>query len=214
MKEEPAINEELLTRWIDGQTTPEENARMESMCAHQPELAAERQSASALGNLLRQHLPAAQEPPSPEFFNSGIMTEIRRSMPAPAAARSAPRWMEWLRSPWFAPAASAALVAVGFMAWQGRATTTPQAFVSTIYAPDPRVQASTFFSEEAGATVIDLQNLEALPNDREVRAFDIASSEPAAPGSPQILFAAARPEQPVMVLNLDSRETPRISVLQ
>jgi hypothetical protein len=49
--------------------------------------------------------------------------------------------------------------------------------VVQVYAPDERVTARAWVSEEAEATVIDLENLEALPDDHEVRAFAVAGGE-------------------------------------
>ncbi len=213
MKEEPAITEELLTRWIDGVATAEENTHIESRSARHPALETERRAAMSLGNLLREHLPSSQEPPSADFFTSSVMSEIRRTSAVPPLRRSGTSWLERLRAPWFAPVASAALVAAGFMLWNTRHQQGAATAASNLYAPDPRVVATSYFSEEAGATVIDLDNLDALPNDREVRAFDIANSEPPAPGQPHVLFAAARPGEAVMVLSKDGREVPRISIL-
>lgn len=213
------LNEDLLTRWIDGQLTPEESALIEQQAALMPELQLEKEQASQLGDLLRTHLPAIQEPPSPEFFTSSIMEEIRRELPATGTtARKSrpPAWLRWLEIPWIAPLASAAAVAVGFMLWNNAAGTTAGPSGSPLaqtYTPDPKITASAWYSEEAEATVIDLQNLDAVPDDREIKAFDVASAEPSQPGEPTVLYAAGS-KRPVMVLSKDARENPRITTLQ
>ena len=135
-------------------------------------------------------------------------------MPAPgtATARPSPRW-GWLRAQWFAPLASAAAVAVVFFVWNHREPSVAPGLLAQTYTPDPKVTASTYYSEEAGATVIDLHNLDAVPDDHEVRAFDVASAEPAEPGSPQVFYAANDDARPVLVLSRDGREAPRVSVV-
>lgn len=210
------LNEDLLTRWVDGQLTPEEAALVAEQSAQSPELLRDKQAAMQIGTLLREHLPVSLEPPSPEFFTSSIMEEIRRELPAAApatAARPSPLW-GWLRAPWFAPLASAAAVAVVFLVWNHRETSSAPGLLAQTYTPDPKVTASTYYSEEAEATVIDLQNLDAVPDNHEVRAFDVASAEPAEPGSPQVFYAANDISRPVLVLSKDGREAPRVSVVR
>lgn len=212
------LNDDLLTRWIDGQLTPEEAALVEQQAAAMPELMLDKQAAGHIGDLLRSHLPATLEPPSPDFFTSSIMEEIRRESPAAAAkpARTSrlPAWLRWMEIPWFAPLASAAAVAVGFLLWnQANAPVQAGAQLAQTYAPDSKITASAWYSEEAGATVIDLQNLDAVPDDREIKAFDVASADPGNPGEPTVLYAAADATRPVMVLSKDSRDTPRITTV-
>lgn len=213
---QPPINEDLLTRWIDGQLTPEEAALLEQKAAAMPELLIEKESAGRVGDLLRRHLPVSLEPPSPEFFTSRIMEEIRTASPAPAAARPSrlPAWLSWMRAAWFAPLASAAAVAVAFIAWNHRSGGEPAGAAALTYTPNPRVIASSYFSEEAGATVIDLSNLDPVPDDQEIRAFELSSAEPPEPGEPVIFYAASDRSRPVAVLSKDSRDTPRITAVQ
>ena len=209
------LNEDLLTRWVDGQLTPEETAFVTEQVAKSPELFRDKEATIHIGALLREHLPVTLEPPSPEFFTSGIMEEIRRGHPAaPVQAVRPSRLPEWLRARWFMPFASAAAVAVAFIAWNHRSTNAPTVQFAQTYTPDPRITASAYYSEEAGATVIDLQNLDAVPDDREIKAFDVASTEPPAPGMPQVLYAANDASRPVLVLSKDGRETPRVSVVR
>lgn len=210
------LNEELLTRWIDGQLTPAEQAMVERALAAQPLLGRERESAQQLGSLLRQHLPANQKPPSPEFFTSRIMEEIH-GVPVVkvrvAGAARASGLMSWLRQPWFAPLASAAVVALLFLASNGARPGAGPASGVSAYAPDPNVTAMAFYSEEAEATVIDLQGLQAVPDDREIRAYDVADAAPAGPGKPLIFHAANDPDRAIMVLAPDLAEGPRFHEL-
>ena len=210
------LNEELMTRWIDGHLSPAEMAAVERALAAEPLLARERESARRLGGLLRLHLPCTMEPPSPEFFTSRIMDEIQGSPVvktlAPAAARRAGS-VSWFKQPWFAPLASAAAVALLFLATNGSRSTGNASNVARAYAPDPKVVASAFYSEEAGATVIDLKGLDAVPDDREIRAYDVADAAPATPGKPLVLHAANDPDRAIMVLAPDTSGNPRFREL-
>jgi hypothetical protein len=179
------LNEELMTRWIDGHLTPD------------------------LGGLLRQHLPSVMEPPSPEFFTSRIMEEIKGASVVTLPVARPAGFRSWLRQPWFAPLASAAAVALLFLAMNGARPGAAATSVARAYAPDPKVVANAFYSEEAGAVVIDLQGLEAVPDDREIRAYDVADAAPAAPGQPLVLHAATDPDRAILVLSPDASAGPR-----
>ena len=198
------LNEELMTRWIDGHLSPVEMAAVERALAAEPALVREKESARKLGGLLRQHLPATMEPPSPEFFTSRIMEEIQGA-PVMTATPSAPargvvRAIPWFRQQWFAPFASAAAVALLFLATNGPRSVGNTSSVARAYAPDPNVVVCAFYSEAAGATVIDLKGLEAVPDDREIRAFDVADADAPTPGQPLVLHAANDPARAVLVL--------------
>lgn len=206
------LNEDLLTRWVDGHLTPEEAALVAEQSASTPGLLREKLAAAHIGALLREHLPVSLEPPSPEFFTSSIMEEIRRELPAaPVRAARASRLRDWLRTPWFAPIASAAVVAIAFMAWNHRADHAPPAQFAQTYTPDPKITANSYYSVEAEATVIDLQNLDAVPDEHQIKAYDVASAEPPAPGMPQVFYAANDTGRAVFVLSKNGRETPRVS---
>lgn len=221
------MNEELMTRWIDGQLSPEEQASVSLLLADQPALELEKQSALHLGGLLRSHLPATLEPPSPDFFTSRIMDEIRSqtaTMPvaknlktaaaATAGGSGGSSFWSWLRRPWFAPLASAAAVAIVFGVIDGSHSGKSVSMdTARIYAPDPNVVAKAFYSDSAEATVIDLQGLQPVPNDRQIRAFDLASAEPAEPGQPQTFYAANAPERAEVVLTAAAGSAPRLREL-
>lgn len=197
------LNEELMTRWIDGQLSPTELEIVERALAAEPLLTREKDSAQRLGGLLRQHLPANLEPASPEFFTSRIMEDIQSvalvETVTPAAARTT-GFMSWFKLPWFAPLASAALVALLFLAANGRQPAGTSLDVARVYTPDPNVVANSYYSEEAGATVIDLQGLPAVPDELEIRAYHVAEAAPVEPGKPQVLHAANDPGRAIMVL--------------
>lgn len=220
MNQPQPLNEDLLTRWIDGQLSPAESALVERQIAASPEWQQQKEAASLLGTLLREHLPARQEPSSPDFFNSSIMHEICAAQPVKSSAAPVERvsvfsrWLQALRQPWFAPVASATAVAVAFMVWNHRPAAAARETLAQTYTPDPRVVASSFYSEDAGAIVIDLQNLDDVPDEREIKAFDVASVEqPAAAGQELVLYAASDRARPVLVLSKDARDIPLLTAV-
>jgi hypothetical protein len=169
MNDDPKLNpeEEECVRWIDGVLSPERLRELEESVP--PEWLRERMAARRTGDLLRSSLVAAVEPPAAEFLTGSIMEAVaREGRVVPRGAGR--RWQ------WFAPLASAAAVAAGFMIWNARHPAGGLPVVQ-VYAPDERVTARAWVSEEAEATVIDLENLEALPDDHEIRAFAEAGGD-------------------------------------
>ena len=219
--EEQNPDEALLTRWMDGQLdTAAEQSTLDRLLAVDPGLSGAKDGAERLGRLLRSHLPATLEPPSADFFTSRLMREIEsEALPVAAVAkrRASPAGVanvRWWQAPWFAPLASAAAVAALFLAVNGGpALSGRPSDAARAYAPDPKVVASAFFSNEAEATVIDLAGLQAVPDSREIRAFDLASAEPAVPGRPAVYFAVSDPDRPVLVMNPDTANGPALREL-
>jgi hypothetical protein len=214
------LNDDTLTRWIDNELPAKEASLLNQRASATPELLREREAASQLGELLRQHLPAKLDPPSPEFFTMSVMDEVTRDLPArPVEAdksRRVPAWLSFLRTPWFSPLASAAVVAVAFLTWNHFSGTTGGGSVaqSFTYAPDPSVVANTYYSQDAEATVIDLQHLAPVPNEREIKAFDVASSGPSIPGQPTVFVASNDPKRVVFVLSKDGIGAPRVASIR
>lgn len=217
-KPERPVSEDMLTRWIDGRLQPDELASIESQAAEHPGLLREKEHADAIGRMLRNAMPSSQEPPSADFFTSQLMDQIRQEAAPVRPPVAAPGLMQrlagLLRTPWFMPVASAAAVALVFLAMDrgGSARSDRGGSFADVYVPDPKVTASAYYSEDAAADVIDLKGLEPLPADRMVRAYDVASADNAEPGEPQVLVSNAEPDRVVMVLNADGR-APKISVL-
>ncbi len=211
------LNDDTFTRWIDGELPAKEASLLDERASATPELLFSKDCASQLGELLRQHLPSKLEPPSPEFFTMSVMEEVTRDLPV-RSFTSTPvvskfrNWFSFLRTPWFAPLASAAAVAVAFLTWNHftGGTNTGGPSLTQTYTPDPNVTASAYVSNDAGAFVIDLQNLTPVPDARDIRAFDVASAEAAAPGEPVVLYASSDHSRAVMVLSRDALDAPRI----
>lgn len=215
------LNDEIMTRWMDGELSPAELDVMQQVLQQQPhlQLEAEREATLQIGNLLRTHLPSSLEPHSPDFFTSRIMEEIHASggaQPLPASgSKSRTAWFSFLKQPWFAPLASAAAVAVVFLVSNGLQSdgSSKRNGTARVYAPDSRVTASAYYSESAEATVIELQGLEAVPDDREIRAYDLAGSDVVTPGAPRVFHAANNPGKARLVLSPDGAGSPRIHEL-
>ena len=63
---------------------------------------------------------------------------------------------------------------------------------------------------KAGATVIDLTGLTAIPDAQEIKAFNVATSEAVVPGSTQRFFAANDPQKLLFVLFANDDGGPQI----
>lgn len=161
-----------------------------------PEWLAEKTSAEHLGELLRGHLPPVIEPPSAEFFTSQIMAQITPSRTL-KPQREAQSLFQSFRH-WFAPLTTAAAVlVVGGILLKRESSTGIRPFA---YTPIANVTATLAFNEAAGATVIDLNGLQAIPDSREIKAFNVASGTAFAPGTPQRYYAANDPAKLLFVL--------------
>lgn len=178
-------DEELITRWIDGELDPAEMAELRELLEREPGLAERAKvEAAELGETLRRELPSSLEPPYPDFFNSQIGKRIREGAAPPAAASPAGEpfsvW-SWLKSPFTLGAAAAACLAFVFARGGGGAGDSPLPPI-TAYAPDPMVTvAKAEFDEDAGATVILLTGLPRIPDSVEVTGRTIATHVPSGP---------------------------------
>lgn len=173
-----------------------------------PEWQQEKAAAQQLGQLLRSHLPSHAEPPSAEFFTSQIMAQITPAGPVRAEVSARAGLMDIFRR-WFAPLATAAAVLVvgGIMMKRQAAGGSREAFA---YTPIANVKATLDFNEEAGATVIDLTGLTAIPDAQEIKAFNVATSEAVVPGSTQRFLAANDPQKLLFVLFANDDGGPQI----
>ncbi len=173
-----------------------------------PEWQQEKAAAQQLGQLLRSHLPSHAEPPSAEFFTSQIMAQITPAGPARAEVSARSGFMDVFRR-WFAPLATAAAVLVvgGLMMKRETAGGSREAFA---YTPIANVKASLDFNKDAGATVINLTGLTAIPDAREIKAFNVASTGAVAPGATQRFYAANDPDILLFVLHATDDGGPQI----
>ena len=169
-------DEERLALWVEDELDTAGRAAVDAWAATQPEWLERRELARQMKALLREKLPAAEEPPYAEFFNARIAREIERESVAatpvaPAMSSSGRSWR------WFLPATAVAGMMLCF--WAGTRITPPSVTVSApsrvmpapvpvLYTPEKGVKAAYFASEPADAMVIVLDGVAAFPDSFEV----------------------------------------------
>jgi negative regulator of sigma E activity len=203
-------DEEKLTQWIDGEI---DDAEVEELLAANPELRAEKEAARSLGKLLKGELKGGEEIPFPEFFNRQVhrfIEEERKIEEQQAAYADA---TEKTLFPWFhfwRNAAAAALlvllgVFIGVAFFDSRET--GSRIVST-YTPDPGVAAKLFYHDDAKATVLLLDGLQAIPASHEITGHQTANYRPGPGNYFSALFSTAN--EPALVLVKDGADIPHI----
>ncbi|MFT4175823.1 MAG: hypothetical protein QM627_04135 [Luteolibacter sp.] len=168
-------DEAKLALWLEDELHGEEHAAVEQWAAQQPEHLAAREEIRRWKQLLAGTVPASEEPPFPDFFNSRLMQAIRET-PAPVAMETGERkesfWLSF-RS-WFLPASAFAGMALAF--WVGMKTQSPvsSSAVATeaktewhpiVYTPDNLVNAVWKNHDEA--SVIVLQGVRPIPDEMD-----------------------------------------------
>lgn len=190
----------LLARWLDDELEGDELAAVEAWVATRPEHAAAREENRRWKAWLTRAVPAAEEPPYPDFFNTRIARAIEVATPAVPAGQ-APRLAMWRRL--LLPAGALAGMALAFLAGtRTRPAETEFDFASApraipvgpvVYTPEKGVKAEWIESE--AATVIVIHGMEAIPDstdfsrtaaDPRPREIDrTAGLEPNSPGTPE-----------------------------
>jgi hypothetical protein len=148
------------------------------MMAADPLLREEAESLRKLGESLRTHVAMERPVPNADFFNSRIQQRIAEAQRAEervqsAAATPATSWLGWLRMPWTI-AGAAALLSIGVWMLQGEK---PQTQILSLYTPKAGVQATSFHSDEANATVLMLDGLDVIPADKNIVGLTVHHSE-------------------------------------
>jgi len=165
-------DETTLARWLDDDLEGAELAAFEASHRADATLLARRQELRAWRASLAAAIPADIEPAYPEFFNHRIAKAIRERIPKP---HSAPSTAAFWRA-WWMPATAAAGMVLAF--WLGTKTGgTPQVVTlanpaagqvavqgPTVYTPEHGVDAKSFSSSDAAATVIVLEGVDAIPD--------------------------------------------------
>ena len=180
-------DEEMLALWVEDELDAASAATVEAWAASQPEWLTRREEARQVRSLLRAHLPASEEPPYADFFNSRISREIAReaaaAAPAPAPARR--HAGGFLR--WFLPATAVAGMALCFWAGTRMVSSSPaappQAAGPVLYTPEQGVSADYFNSSSADAMVIVLDGVSAFPDSFELPDTAAVEKEPEATAS-------------------------------
>jgi hypothetical protein len=165
-------DETRLALWLEDEIHGEELAAFEQWVAGRPELLEERAKTRRWREMMAAALPAAEEPPYPDFFNARVARAIHELEASPTPAAKAPRAFSW-RS-WFMPLSACAGMAFAF--WLGGkkqpelvetdVTTLPRAIIvdPIPYVPEVGVEAEWFESADASATVIVLSGVHAIPD--------------------------------------------------
>lgn len=160
-------DEATLALWLDDELTGGELAAVESWAGTQPDQLAAREEIRNWRSMISRAIPAVEDPPYPDFFNSRIQQSIRDS--APKISKKSFSWNFWLM-----PVAACAGMVLAF--WVGTKTgvTAPEYDVSNapkaipvqplVYTPEKGVEAEWFASPNASATVIVLNGVAAIPD--------------------------------------------------
>lgn len=164
-------DETKLALWLEDELPEEEFATFEAWATGRPEQIAARAQIRRWRELIATAIPAEEEPPYPDFFNTRVARAIREQTPQPAAvAQRRGGWKSLLM-----PLAACAGMALAF--WLGMQTkpATPEVVVVEgapraipvepfVYTPEIGVQAERFASSNASATVIVLNGVAAIPD--------------------------------------------------
>ena len=161
-------DEATLALWLEDELTGEELAAVESWAAGRPDQLAARDEIRKWRGMVSSALPATEEPPYPEFFNSRVMQGIRESAPRKVERKTA------FFHNWWIPMAACAGMALAF--WVGTKTQPAEPLYNVagapraipvdplLYTPEKGVDAEWFASDHASANVIVLSGVAAIPD--------------------------------------------------
>ena len=101
--------EELVTRWIDGELSPDQELEFKKLEESDPDFCVSfKESAEDVGEVLRSEFDSEKEVPHGDFFNSQIEKRIRQSyVKGPQANSVLSAAVIWIKSPFTWAAASA-----------------------------------------------------------------------------------------------------------
>lgn len=169
-------DETKMALWLDDELHGDELAAFEATLGDTAANLAAREEVRRWRSLMAAAVPAAVEPPFPDFFNSRVERAIREPVAAKPAAVRETRWGLWWRNV-FMPVA--ACVGMAFTFWLGtRINPRPAEAVAAVpprmvaaepvvYTPESGVEAERFSSSPASATVIVLRGVDAIPDDTD-----------------------------------------------
>lgn len=163
-------DETLLALWLDDELHGAELTEMEAWAADKPEQMAAREKLRSFRAMVAENIPASEEPPYPDFFLTRIQQGIRDSevaeIPAKTAAAPAaePFWKAWLM-PLAACAGMVLAFGIGKKSHESnQGVAGVPSFAPVVYTPEEGVDAEWFSSSPAGATVIVLEGIAAIPD--------------------------------------------------
>ncbi len=157
-----------LALWLDDELEGDELSRVEAWAAEHPEQLAAREEVRRWRRMISASIPAAEEPPAAEFFNERIQHAIRESTHASGHAHRIARTWSHL---WMPLAACAGMVLAFWLGMSTHQKTVeitnhgnPDATLPNLYTPLQGVEAESFTSASAAATVIVLTGIDAIPD--------------------------------------------------
>ena len=162
-------DEATLALWLDDELTGSELAAVEAWAAHQPGQVAARNEIRKWRATVKEVMPAAEEPPYPDFFNSRVLQAIRAEAPLAGTVTKKP--FSW--ASWFMPLGACTGMMLAFFVGKKSQTVpiydvanAPRAILvePVVYTPENGVNAEWFASSKASATVIVLSGVTAIPD--------------------------------------------------
>ncbi len=165
-------DETKLALWLDGELRGDELREFEAVLHDRPdyqELLCKRDGVVRWKSMVSGAVPASQEPPYPDFFNSRIASAIGSARPAEKRAFS---WRSLLT-----PLAACAGMVLAF--WLGTrsqprpveidVTGAPKAIPvePVLYTPDSAVEAKYIAGTSASASAIVLKGVDAIPDEKD-----------------------------------------------
>ncbi|MDB6137511.1 MAG: hypothetical protein JWO94_583 [Verrucomicrobiaceae bacterium] len=172
------LDEQELTRWLDGEMDAAETASFEARMRNDAALRSEAETLRQLCADVKMHFPK-KDLSHPDFFNSQIMERIGEleRQDVKAQEKRAP-WLGWLHRPWLAFAGAAAvLLLIGQVMFQQDPAPDTSTTVQNTYAPNGNIQPRAYHSNDANATVLELDGLEDIPADSKVVGYKVHHSD-------------------------------------
>ena len=172
---EPTDEEKDFTRWLDGELSEEEAARL---LEKHPEWPARAEAFEAIGNDLRTAFQGNEDIPYADFFSHQVRNRIEgddvfasRGAAAEPVTSAAPEPVGPEASPFPLFARLRWLSAAGFLIVLGilvvmmfnQPNPKDRTEIVGLYTPDDHVYATTRYDDEAAATVIHLEGLTDVP---------------------------------------------------
>jgi hypothetical protein len=163
--------EEKFTAWIDGELTGKELADFEAGLAGVKEAGVDRIAAHCVGDLLRGH-GGAPELQNADFFNHQLMQRIDAETPGPGIKPARPLF-SWSLSRFACAGVCSLLIAVAlfyFMIPVGPRRSTPasgELAILNTHSGDPTITVTAFHSKDNKVTVLWLDGLKYIPEDKK-----------------------------------------------
>ena len=172
-------DESTLALWLDDELTGEELAAVEAWASNQPEQLAAREEIRQWRKTVAAAIPAVEEPPYADFFNSRVMQGIREQTPVAVPQQPVTRKsFGW--NTWFMPLAACAGMALAFFIGN-RTAKAPEVDITAnaprvipvepgLYTPEKGVNAEWIAGNKAAASVIVLNGVAAIPDSMDFSA--------------------------------------------